>query len=159
MVDLTGQSVRDVMTIITEDQLDSQGDQGVHVRLAMLARGDNPVDNAKVIAVLEMPAPEYLDYIGPYMEAVKRDAQATVEADGSVTVHLESVGDVTVKHLLGREMNVMFSDFQRIPRMAAMTQLTLEQIHALSLWEFAALEQAMSPFVSEVLMKVFGGSL
>lgn len=159
MADLTGLSVHQVMTIITEDELDAEGHQGVHIRLAMLARGDNPVDTAKVVTILTMPAPEYLDYLAPYYEAVAKTAQATNEVDGSVTVHLDSVEAVTVKHLTGRDIHLMFSDFNRIPRMVAMTGLTVEQIHGLPLWEYAAVEQAMSPFVSEVLKRVLGGNL
>lgn len=157
-MELTGYSIHQVESLLTDEDRLAQGDAGLHVRLAMLAKGENPADSDLVGEIINWPAPDYLDYIEPYTQAIARDAQATFNEDGTVSVVLDD-RTVVVRHLKGREVPLLLSDSNRVPRMVAMTDLTLEEVHALPLWAFAALEGAMRPLVSAVLTKIVGGNL
>lgn len=153
---LTGADVANALMLLSVDLGDAEPtSEQIDVRLAMMARGEDAMDTTRADALLNAPAPEYLRHIAPLLDMVKdRPAiQEDVEAQVSTVALSHPLDDVTqveVRPLTGKDYRLALSDYQSVPRIAAMTGLTIDQVKRLDIADWRAIGDATAPFVLSV---------
>lgn len=158
MTELTGADFERVIAATPYDDFEgADADQRITVRLAMLCRGEDLLDTARVDAVLDMDIEDYLDYIGPVLR--QRRPRYPVRENGDRTLVLSLPRwDVVIRPLKGREAHLLWG-VSHLPRMMAMTSLSEAELRDLPYGEYVQVEAACAPLVQSALTAAAGGIL